>query len=593
MSDTLASVLKDEPDMDAMPAEVPAGVRRVVRRCLRKDPERRIHDISDARLDLEEAAVEPVVAAEPPTSRSSRLRRFVLPGLVAVAALVAGWILRSSAPDTAPIGADRSIRRLTFDAGLEQEPALSPDGNYVAYSTEREGNLDIEILPLGGGNVTRITSHAADDSQPAWSPDGSRLAFVSARERGDGLLVNPGGLGAISYYVSSEGGDIFTIPPLGGTATKLVDRGAYPTWAPDGDAIAFQSNRDGQSRIWRVPSAGGQPVQLTSGDEPRQDFHPAWSPDGRWIAYGSLAGSVPGLYVVSADGGTPRRLFPGVALTPAWSADGSSLYFASDRTATGGVLNLWSIPFDPGSDASPDPRRVTFGTGSDVGVSPAADGARLAFAKVQFLPQIWALEVGSGELRRISTIDGYEDAPHLNVDGRRLLFQSNRMGSTRLWVHDLQTDELQPVVTSGAANLARWSPEGDRIAYSGRNADGTFVVAVQRWGAANRETIEGEPGSASTGLQWHPDGLRLVGANPADLWLHTLGAESKLLAENAQFGSWSPDGTEVAFQRDAAHDRRQLWIVAAEGGEPRMVIGGDVHLSHPQWHPSDPDRILS
>ncbi len=83
----------------------------------------------------------------------------------------------------------------------------------------------------------------------------------------------------------------------------------------------------------------------------------------------------------------------------------------------------------------------------------------------------------------------------------------------------------------------------------------------------------------------------MVGSS-RDLWLHTLGAESKLLAENAQFGTWSPDGTEVAFQRDAGRDHRELWIVAAEGGEPRMVIGGDVHLSHPQWHPSDPDRIL-
>ena len=88
-----------------------------------------------------------------------------------------------------PVGSDpvielvKPISQLTHGAGLEMEPSLSPDGNYLAYTTDDRGNLDVVVLPLAGGNVTRVTESEADDAQAVWSPDGSRLAFVSARDR--------------------------------------------------------------------------------------------------------------------------------------------------------------------------------------------------------------------------------------------------------------------------------------------------------------------------------------------------------------------------------------------------------------------------
>jgi len=596
ISDTLVAVLSGEPDRDALPAETPAAVRRLIDRCLTRDARRRLRDIGEARVVLEDAgsgdAPADDRAADPETRRRSPLG-WVWVAIAGVVLFAAGWMLRPTPDSTPALSPDRSIKRLTFEEGVEQEPTLSPDGNYVAYSTDRQGNLDIEVLPLGGGSVVRITDHPADDAQPRWSPDGTKLAFVSARDREGGLLVSTGGLGADSIFVSSENGDIFLIPALGGTATKLIDRGAYPTWSPDGTSIAFQSNRDGEWRLWRVAATGGEPRQLTSGEPGTFNFHPSWSPDGRWIAYArrSPNGARGGLCVIPAEGGDPIQLTEDEGFSPAWSADGKSLYYSSGRASAQGVVNLWRIPFDPGAETPPPSQRLTLGTTSDIGASPSTDDRRLAYANVQFAPDLWSLDVTSGELRQWTSSDEGEDYPHLNPDGRRLLFDSNRSGVTKLWVKDVRDGGLEPFSTPGLASHARWSPDGHRIAYQGEEGEGT-IVAIQRWGDATRETLGAESNGASTGIQWSPDGTRLIAGNATDLWVHTPGQGSHLLIENGSFPTWSPDGTQVAYQRYAGSDHREIYAVSPEGGEPRMIAGGAVHYSHPQWHPSDADRIL-
>jgi Tol biopolymer transport system component len=603
--DTLVAVLSGEPNWDALPDATPPNLKRLLERCLTRDVRRRLRDIGEARVVLEDAiggdtgadaAVIPGAAAPSPTSPA----RWVAFAVAGVLLFAAGWMLRPSSRATEALAPERSMRRLTFEPGLEQEPTLSPDGNYVAYTTDRTGNLDIEILPLAGGNVNRITDHPADDAQPRWSPDGTRLAFVSARERPNGLLVSSGYLGASSTFVSSEGGDIFLMPALGGPATKLIDDATYPSWSPDGNAIAFLSTRDGNWRIWRVPVTGGDPQQLTTGEGNRFDYHPAWSPDGRWIAYAALfSGGSEGLYVVPSDGGEPILLLDGNTVSPAWSADGKHIYFSSSRNASPGLLNLWRIPFDLKRGPSIRPERVTLGVDSDAYAVP--DEGRIAFATVRFAPDIWSLEVASGNLEQITTLEGVEDVPHLNVDGRRLIFSGDRSGTDQLWMLDLQSGEQQKVVTPGRAGQARWSPDGSHLAYqlstdqiNTNVIDGSSSnrVAIQRWGDANAELIAGDAGRASVGLQWSPDGKRLAGGDAKDVWLHTIGGESKRMIEDAQFPTWSPDGKEIAFQRNAGQDHREIWIVPAAGGEPRMVAGGDVHFSHPQWHPTDADRIL-
>src|SRR5262249_1166021 len=189
--------------------------------------------------------------------------------------------MRSGSPSAAPT----TLRRLTFGAGLEDEPAYSPDGKFLAYTTDERGNLDVVVQPLAGGEPIRIAATDADEAQPAFSPDGSRIAFVSARDHG-GRLAPPTNTNALELYLNLSFGDIFVVPALGGTPAKLVDDGHYPSWSPDGKRIVFVSNRGGEINLWTVPSEGGTPMPLTK-EHGRIDYQPAWSPDGKGIVHGS------------------------------------------------------------------------------------------------------------------------------------------------------------------------------------------------------------------------------------------------------------------------------------------------------------------
>jgi Tol biopolymer transport system component len=590
VTDIFVSVLSHEPDWTLLPLAMPPAVRRMLARCLDKDPLRRLRDIGEARVILEDVAsgkTEDVLASPERTERRGMQGAI---GAVVVGAILfaAGYFLRPPHDGSSADGIshDIQLRRLTFSEGLAHEPTLSPDGNYVAYTSDQAGNLDIAILPLAGGNINHVVDHPADDAQPRWSPDGSRLAFVSARDQG-GFLSAIGGLGISSYTVSGNGGDIFLMPAMGGGATKLTTQGCYPSWSPDGSSIAFLSNRGSDWDLWRVPSSGGEPVRLT--DDAEIDYQPAWSPDGRWIAFG--VGPQNRLCVIPAGGGPKLDLFIGRVLSPAWSKDGAWIYFSSDRASTEGEMDLWRIPFRPGKGPVEHPQRVTIADGKELGAAISADGKHLVFGEVREKPDIWRLDLASGSAEQVTSALSSENLPHLSPDGRTLLFDSDRGGSVRIWTLDLVDRNLRQIESSAVATAARWSPDGSRICYTRRDENGAQLV-VQRLGDIQAKVISTD---GTSNPLWSRDGSKLVGYDNSGVWIHDLeaGTSTHLVDGNENsFSTFSPDGRQVAFQRQADADRRELWAVSAEGGEPWLIAGGDVEYSHPQWNPADQDEIL-
>ena len=205
MTDILAAIARAEPDWKALPEGTPPAIRRLLVRALEKDPKRRLRDIGEARIAIDDAAVaEP---SSPATPKSSSVRAWVLVVALVVAALGAGatftWLLKPQSS---------SQRRVTADSGLTIFPTLSRDGKLVAYASDRatQKNLDIWVQPLTeGGQPIRITTNDADDFDPDLSPDGGLIAFQSSR----------------------DGGGIYLVPALGGEERLLVraeDDRAFP-----------------------------------------------------------------------------------------------------------------------------------------------------------------------------------------------------------------------------------------------------------------------------------------------------------------------------------------------------------------------------
>jgi len=565
--ETLLAILgEDAPDLADARRGVAPAVRDLVRRCLEKDPAARFQSARDVAFALEglltgtdplEGGRRAYLSGGPRRIAADRRRWWgswegvaAVAGLVALAAL-AGWVLRGDGGAPA-LGTPRQI---TSDPGLETEPALSPDGSLVAYTSDRAGNADIWVSDIRGGEPVRVTDDAASDRSPAWFPDGSAIAFVSDR----------GGQAAI-----------WKAPRLGGSAIQLIANGWDPAISPDGARVAFvHAGRTGYSRIAVVPLSTPTAATELTGDQDGLWEHrrPAWSPDGRKIAYADSRN----LWVVSANGAGARRLTPGPGPDdhPAFSPDGSWLYYSG---YSDGTLALWRLPLRGGP-----PVRVTLGTGPEV--EPHLADARLAFSTHLANLDVVLIDLRSGVRQRLP--DLRTDAnPAFSPDGRQLVFASDRGGTWDLWSQPL--DRGRPVGPArrltdeiGTESMPTISPDGRWLAF-GRVLSGQRDIWVMPLSGGLARRITEDP-AVDKQPAWSPDGSRLAFVSErggtGHLWIVPI-ANGAASADPVQvtsgpdedyFPSWSPDGRRLAFLRRRASGFG-AWVAPSDGGAPRLVL---------------------
>jgi Tol biopolymer transport system component len=606
-TETLAAVLRAEIPLGDLPPGTPGSIRRLLRRCLERDRANRLHDVADVRIvlaDLEAGRSDdsvPSVPIAPVSAGRTRSRALgaVLALTLSAAAFVFGWFLhRPPAKPVPAVADDAVVRKVTFEPGLEAEPSFSPDGNYVAYTTNARGSLDIAVLPVAGGEVRYLVESAADEAHPAWSPDGTRVAYTAAHDEA-GRLRALGGLGALTPFVQGHGGDIFLAPAAGGTSVRLVDRAAYPTWSPDGQQIAFLSDRGGQWDIWRIPARGGEPTQVVNDD--LIDYQPAWSPDGKWIAFASISG----LRVVRSEGGAAPLLLVeagSAILSPSWSADGHWLYFSWNRTSA--KASLWRLELGPDGRAASAPERISLGGQSDIDLAIGAGGRRLAWSRAEYAPDLWELERASGALHQVTSTSSSEDYPQLSPDGRSIVHTSDRTGRVGIWILDRQDGRVEAMTPPEiSASAPRWSPDGRSVVYATRDEAGRSTIRIQERGGLTarvlaRATADGE---LLAGPSWSRDGSRIVFSRSPErgeqeLVTMSLSGDSKTLARfpvgsNINFPCFLGEST-VVLQNESGGEPRQIFSVPAAGGEPRQLTHGTAELSHPQGSPIDDDEIL-
>ena len=351
--------------------------------------------------------------------------------------------------------------QLTTYGGLDLQPALSPDGDAVAFVSDRTGAFEIYVRALGGtGSELPLTNDGAQNVQPAWSPDGRFLAFHSNRK-----------------------GGIWVIPARGGTPRQIAAAGSNPAWSPDSLRVAFQSDEYADvspsgfgaqtgSTIWDVGVDGRDLRGLTrTGDPMGGHAAPAWSPDGRHLAFSVFeAGSDNGIWILTLHTRETTMLERGHGLFESvFAPDNSTLY------AAGGEPMIVRIPFDAATGASGGAREVipVAGVPGVRGLTIARDGRRLGFAGLALSSQIWAQPVARDgqpagpSFALTSDTSRRNSLPAVSPDGSKVAYMSMRRGELpNVWVMDIDgRNGLQLTSDETAEHKPTWFPDGRRVAY--------------------------------------------------------------------------------------------------------------------------------
>ncbi len=243
----------------------------------------------------------------------------------------------------------------------------------IAFVSDRDGNYDIYVMDVDGGNLRRLTNHPDIDSLPSWSPDGKRIVFTSKRD---------GHVDAIHGFATSE---IYVMDADGDNPQNLTNHPKedwYPSWSPDGKRIAFSSERDGNIEIYVMDADGGNPQNLTN--NPLNDRDPSWSPDGKRIVFSArrdghfeneLALTYE-IYVMDNDGGNQQRLTENRKNDwhPSWSPTGKRIAFTSDRKGDFQNFEIYVMDNDGGNQ-----QRLTENRVSDSFPSWSPDGEQIVF----------------------------------------------------------------------------------------------------------------------------------------------------------------------------------------------------------------------
>ncbi len=457
---------------------------------------------------------------------------------------------------------------LTTLPGRERDPALSPDGNHLAFSWDGEtgDNFDIYVKMIGSETTLRLTDNPAEDCCPAWSSDGRYIAFMR---------------------ISETKGEIFILPALGGPERKLLTTsGANPfgllrfvSWSPDGRFLAFadQGPDEEPYAIFLVSVESLERHKLTAPPaEYLGDSYPVFSPDGKTLAFVRVvSAAVSDIYLLSVVGGEPRRLTFGnpwiIGLD--WTPDGSEIVYSSGLLTSGN--SLWRISASGGA-----PERSALGREKASYPSISGQGHRLAYRQGVSDSNIWRIELQSstgrgGSPTRLIASTRLEGGTQFSPDGKKITFCSGRSGSTEIWICDsdgsncFQLTSFQGPLTC----TPRWSPDGQQIAFDSRpeGHGDIFVVDVERRVPRRLTTATSDDVVPS----WSNDGRWIYFASnrsgTRQVWKASAeGGPAVQVTQNGGFAAFeSPDGQFVYY---AKYTEPGIWRVPVEGGEETLVL---------------------
>jgi len=587
ISDTIAAVLRSEPDYQALPASTPFRIRDLLRRCLKKDPKKRLQAIGDGRLALEEALEgqgEESAPAAAVQSSSPPLRW--LPW--AVAAILAAALVTSLAfkrpgivePASAPIHLKvEMVQNATLGADLGAAVVLSPDGRTLAFVAGQGGNDKLYVRRLDRKEST-VLSGTEGARAPFFSPDGHWIGFLAA-----GRLMK----------VGSDGG-----APVRLTDLKNAD-GRGGTWG-EGDVIVYSKGFD--TGLFKIAGTGGEPVpltQLASGSDERSHRWPSFLPGGKAVLFMTQKTgqdyddadievvSLPSrARKVVVHGGSYPRYAPGAIL------------FVRENV-------LLAAPFDSEKLEVTGPAKpVLEGIRASTGDQESGDGSaqyalsaagHLVFResgiqdRTQNTEFLWVDRDGheSPAFREEMRVLTFAISP----DGNRVAMAARTGKGSGVWVRDLTRGATWPVSADGDGSiLPVWSHDGTRLARAWRPRNGERSIRIGPVDGSASETNIPSLGEAMAPTSWSPDGKTLLveyyrDRTADDLGVLSLDPDDKLrpLVETPGYdggGQFSPDGRWVAYFSDGAGSP-EIYVTPFPGPGPRLRVstagGGSVRWS--------------
>jgi eukaryotic-like serine/threonine-protein kinase len=582
VSDTIAKILEREPDWSALPAATPASVRRLLLRCLAKDPKQRLRDIGDVRIEIDAidevlpGAPELAVAASAPalhkdanaTGTSAVTRRRSLAWIAAAALLVVSLALgvvafnRKAPPEAARISVDIA----TPSAPTPLHLTVSPDGKYLsALVTSDKGQNVIWLRALD-----RLNAQTVNGSEgaifPFWSPDSRFLGFFA-------------------------GGKLKKVDILGGAPQIVCDapRGAGGAWNRDG-VIVFAPTLDGP--LFRVAASGGVPLPLTELDRSRQEIahiHPYFLPDGHHFIYTAVSTTSENsaIYVSSLDSKERKRIVNS-ALKAVFAPPDHLLFMRDDA--------LMAQAFDPTRlEVSGDPFQVADQVGTVLITGAAgfavSEGGVLALRVTNMYERTLRWFDRSGKETGTVGVAADYQGPAVSPDLQRIAVVKRERSVGDIWILDQARGTSSRLTFDPARDEAPvWSPDGTGIVFaSSRN--GTFDLYRKNSAGAGQEEVLLKSDHPKTPEDWSADGRYVLyrEQDPKtgwDLWVLPLTGDRKpqpvlRTAFSEIQGRFSPDGRWIAYvSNESGTDLVYVQNFPPSGNKWQISTGGGFQ---PRW----------